>query len=677
MRTPIRVAILAVVTAALHVHAQTPVPQATFRGGTDLVQIDVSVLDDRRRPVRGLRAEDFTVLENGQRREIQAFSEVYLPDRVQSPEGSWTREVPSDVATNQVGQQEGRLVVILLDRTIPVEEPTVAARRIATAVINQLGPDDLAAVVSTSNGAVQNLTADRARLLRAISASDLSTGISAEAREIEEGIFASTGRVWSTLNDGRCQCGLCVLETITRVADAVQTTSRRRKVLFFIGSDLLLQTADSAGGASNDVGCEKRLNDARQAMFTAVDRANLTIHSLDPVGLANVNPATKASSMLRAGAVPGAVARTTEEHLRRLGNLEVMPDRTGGRAVMNTNGPDLAVPDIFRESDSYYLIGIRPADSGGSGKFHPLTVKTTRRGLHLRARSGYTSAPPREHDAAPATGAPLTEPVSNALTGLLPDSATALDMNAAAFAVPGTARAAVVLTVGARGFASERSGDAATRASSPFEIVATALDPRGRATGIARHAVELPSTQPGATTAPRVEGLSRLDLPPGEYEMRVALSGNGRTASVFSYLTVPPFATAPLSLSNLVLAAGPQTTTAPQDFLAPLLPVVPTAQREFARTDRLLAFFRIYQGTTRKEPLATAQLQSALVDARGTVVAAETRALDAGQFAKDRTSDQYLSAPIASLAPGDYLLKVQVTIGARVAGRAVRFTVTN
>jgi len=82
------------------------------------VQVDVSVLDGRHRPVRGLTAADFTVLEDGQPREIQAFSEVYLPDRVQPREAAWTREVPTDVWTNDVARQEGRLVILLMDRSI-------------------------------------------------------------------------------------------------------------------------------------------------------------------------------------------------------------------------------------------------------------------------------------------------------------------------------------------------------------------------------------------------------------------------------------------------------------------------------------------------------------------------------------------------------------------------------
>ena len=45
------------------------------------------------------------------------------------------------------------------------------------------------------------------------------------------------------------------------------------------------------------------------------------------------------------------------------------------------------------------------------------------------------------------------------------------------------------------------------------------------------------------------------------------------------------------------LAVTPGTLTAPKDFLSSLMPIVPTARREFARSDRFVAFFRIYQGT--------------------------------------------------------------------------------
>src|SRR4029450_4228858 len=92
-----------------------------------------------------------------------------------------------------------------------------------------------------------------------------------------------------------CLCGLCVLETITRVADAVQHTTRRRKLLLFIGKTVIFQSSDASGDARL-LGCNVRLKDTRTAMFAAVARANLTVHSLDPGGVVNVGPQTRAST---------------------------------------------------------------------------------------------------------------------------------------------------------------------------------------------------------------------------------------------------------------------------------------------------------------------------------------------------------------------------------------------
>src|SRR3954470_24834724 len=84
-------------------HAQPPLsqPQATFQSGVDVVQVDVTILDKDRRPVRGLAQSDFTILEDGKRRPIVAFAAVDLAERAASSAGAtWTRDVPRDVTTN-------------------------------------------------------------------------------------------------------------------------------------------------------------------------------------------------------------------------------------------------------------------------------------------------------------------------------------------------------------------------------------------------------------------------------------------------------------------------------------------------------------------------------------------------------------------------------------------------
>src|SRR5438477_6502896 len=155
-------AVLVTSAAAL---ATAQAPQPVFRAASDLVQVDVSVLDGKRLPVKGLTAADFTVLEDHVSRPIEAFAAIDLPDRPSTQSAAWTRDVPPDVATNRVDDEDGRIVVILMDRSIPFGAPVTAARQIATAAVNALGPHDLAALLSTSGGVPQNLTADRGRLL--------------------------------------------------------------------------------------------------------------------------------------------------------------------------------------------------------------------------------------------------------------------------------------------------------------------------------------------------------------------------------------------------------------------------------------------------------------------------------------------------------------------------------
>lgn len=143
--------------------------QQTLRTTIEMVALDVLVLDKDRHPVRGLRQEDFTIVEDGQIRPTLVFAAVDLP-----LPGLAERTVaagPRGVVTNEPDDQ-GRLVVIVFDRSIPAGPPTITAKAIARATIETLGPRDLAAVVRTSGfsneGKSQNFTRDRELLLGAV-----------------------------------------------------------------------------------------------------------------------------------------------------------------------------------------------------------------------------------------------------------------------------------------------------------------------------------------------------------------------------------------------------------------------------------------------------------------------------------------------------------------------------
>lgn len=71
--------------------------------------------------------------------------------------------------------------------------------------------------------------------------------------------------------------------------------------------------------------------------------------------------------------------------------LEKLSEKTGGLSfrVRNTEEAKDAVVRTARALRSEYLIGFRPADSGPSGKFHQIRVKSTVPKLYVHARNGY------------------------------------------------------------------------------------------------------------------------------------------------------------------------------------------------------------------------------------------------------------------------------------------------
>ena len=195
------------------------------------------------------------------------------------------------------------------------------------------------------------------------------------------------------LNEPSCLCGLCVHEAITRVAETVGSAPRRKKVLLFIGSDMIWQSYRTPGQAYQDPGCEKRLEDARTTMFAAVDRANLTVHSIDPQGLVNAAPEARAVAATLANrsrsAALDAVWGSTSHPMSGRQNLSVLPERTGGRVVVGRNNPEEVVPQILDESSVYYVIGIERGSSARPDGMRRLEIKVRRKGAHVAAQRLY------------------------------------------------------------------------------------------------------------------------------------------------------------------------------------------------------------------------------------------------------------------------------------------------
>ena len=217
-------------------------PQGPFRTGVDLVNIDVSVLDQNYQPVRGLTAEDFSIRENGKPQRIVAFvpMEVPVPAPVSAP---WMRDIGPDVVTNALDTR--RLVVILMDdgNTSFAQGESKLARGVARAIIDGLGPADLAAVVFTFLGRAQNFTADRQQLYAAVDS--FTPRNSTEGPRV--GGFGEATAAGKPLG---CilKLGGCTVDALKNVAMFLETAPPGRKLVFYVGSDPGL----SVGGDPNN-----------------------------------------------------------------------------------------------------------------------------------------------------------------------------------------------------------------------------------------------------------------------------------------------------------------------------------------------------------------------------------------------------------------------------------------
>jgi VWFA-related protein len=637
-------------------------PQPTFRTGVQLVRIDVSVLDDKRQPVRGLQASDFTVLEDGQPRPIRSFQAVDHADGATATVAPPMSPVQAhEVATNRMGDDSSRLIFILMDRSIPPERPMYVAKQIADAAVDAMAPGDLAAVLTTGiSGVPQNLTADRARLHQTIASADWSQGLS-QAQKDDPIVSSPALNMGDVLGDTRCMCGLCVMETIARIANDVRDVPRR-KVMLFIGSDIIVQAAPRE--FSQDVGCEKRVRDAREKLFDALGASNMTVHSIDPNGVATVGPASRATvvnGVERDGrALNQQLMRERNDFMAAQGNLAVLPDLTGGRAILNSNEPFGMVPEVLHESDAYYLLAFDPIESTGEIR-HTIDVRVARRGVSIH--TARFILPSSTATAAPAGAATAESPLERALTGVLPNQSVPLGMSVASFAGPDAGHAYVGVTLDASAFAT-------TPGSMPLEIALLASDERGRSAGGARQTgtVQVPL---GAAGAGEVELQTFVTLPPGDYELRAAvMNADTRAASsVFTHITVPSFDDARLGLSDVVLGTRENAGSLPE--AAPAIPIVPTTTRAFSLGTPAWAFVRVYRPSgANASPVS---VETTLLDSDGRPV--RHQSLKSAAFT-GRNADIRIGLPLKDLVPGRYVLQIDAKQGRADAARTITYTVS-
>jgi VWFA-related protein len=317
-------------------------------------------------------------------------------------------------------------------------------------------------------------------------------------------------------------------------------------------------------------------------------------------------------------------------------------------ATFNT-GPDLegALRQAARELDSGYLLTFRPASSD-DGRFHTVTVQTSRRGAQVRVRAGYVSPPP-----------PDTRARSRSTVAML-DTSRALRRSPLIQVWSGVTRASdtrarvVVTWEPGRGLGGAMKSNAAR-----VTLKATTKDGAQLFSGTLE-----PVRGIGEAIGPADR--AEFDAPAGLVQLDMAILGERgeQLDTDVRDVEVPdlkPRRT--LLLPPIVLA-----TRSAREFRAATdaIDASPDPSREFRRTDRLLIRVPALSSTV-EPPRVTAQLLNRTGQKMWDLVSVPG---DAG------TGVSQFDLPLASLAPGDYYIQFTATSDAEPIEQRVSFKVT-
>jgi VWFA-related protein len=671
----------AALTAGQAPPAAPQTQQPTFKVQVDFVEVDALVTDRTGNFVRDLKKEDFQVIEDGRPQTITTFSLVDLPiEQLLRPLGA---ELPiePDVKSNE-RPFDGRVFVMVIDDYHTGFGRTERVKRAARYFIQRnLGSNDLMAVVHTAGGPDmgQEFTSNKRLLLAAVDKTMGNKLRSATAERTDEYYrtrdLGLGGPIRDPAEQERAYYARATLDTLKSVADWFAGVHGRRKSILLVSEGIDYDITDVFNNQSAST-----ILDATREAIAAATKSNVSIYGIDPRGLTNLG-----DEEIEIGAYPddptlGINSSSLANELRlSQDSLRVLSDETGGFAAVNRNDFATAFDRILRDNSSYYVLAYYPPTiDKRDGKFHKIDVRVSRPGLTVRARKGYAS--PKKAPAARATSASNTPPeIRDALESPLPISGITMHVFAAPFkgAAP---NASVLLGIEMRG------RDLRLVPNSKVDISYIAVDTNGKIKQGNTDSVTWSNLKPDTKTRIEQGGLrmlSRLELPPGRYQLRVAArdTAGGALGTVLYDLQVPDFYKAPLSMSGLALTspagASSALTTKADEQLKAVLPAPPVALRAFPENDELSVFAEVYDNaasTPHKVDITTTVTSD---DAKVVFKTNEERSSTDLQ-GKGGGYGYTARIPTRDLGSGTFVLKVEARsrLGQNpTASREVQFTV--
>ena len=625
------------VLAASAQETQQPPPQRpTFRGGVDLVTVDVNAVDKDGQPVRGLTPADFVVEIGGKRRN------VVRDDFIDFSAGGAAATDATDVTSNQAetASPDARAVLLLVDdESFSPAEGKAVFLRIADLVPTLSPRDPIAYAPLSGQGSVVEFTTARKPIIdalrtqmghRALSPAAFGEVTITEAYDILRGNTSTLNRVV----DRQCPSA----SSAPPAAGATGLRSPLEMCRQSVRTDSLLLVNE------NDQQVTRVLNMIQRHITALAAIPGTKYVLLVSQGIALDQTAAPGVNLGRSAAAAGvrlhalqvnepiadasrqkSSAAAQEDSNIGFQGLDIITGAGGGSVYRVTGDPSVGFERIRREMAAVYRLGLESDPGDSSGGERTITVKSARPGVTIHSHR-QVMFPERR---SPATAA---ERLTRALQS--PGIERSIALRLTTFAYRGEMDSAQIVA------SVETDAEPAG-----LHIGYAVRDRQGKvisAAEIGRESIILEKDAPPLA-------VFRTSVAPGDYDVKIAVTdADGRVGTVSRPISVSSGAPAAgIALSDLlVLPAGVE--------IARMRPSARIAQGSREAS----VYFEVYASST---PASDVPVRLEICDSPEGPALGTTKALVSLKYAgtPPRAGARVSFSP-AALPPGHYFARVSI-----------------
>jgi VWFA-related protein len=492
----------------------------TWRVAVDLVLVDVVVLDDKGKPMAGLKKEDFRIFQDDKEQQISTFDVV--------SEEADKSSLPSSLNDIDERTQRGKVVVLLFDQnTIRGADSKLVLDAAEKYVRQHMHPYDLMAVAIyvQSMKITSPLTHDAAKVIGAIRHANVA-GTGSPLVDDTTGAKELRSQV------------LDIFRSLKSLCSALEPVRGRKTILLFtedmsVPSDTLAEFNSLVSVArKSDVSFFTL--DARGRSESSTNSASL----LDPISAARPS-------------------RTPTVNLAQFQNqtnatiLRSLASQTNGYPIFNTDNLAEALDRVDLESGHYYVLGFHSNNARSDGRPHRIEVKLNLKDAKVKYRDTYTDPHPSD----PLAGSKSESSLRAALSSSAPATQLPVSFRPVYFyESPQTAQVSVFVKIGRGSIALKKKERQWTGSAS---IMGVALGEDGimasRFSGEINVAID--DAQAKAFHNQDLVYKNFLRLRPGKYHLKlVVMDENGKMGAAEENLVIPAFNQGAMTASSLIVS---------------------------------------------------------------------------------------------------------------------------